>query len=175
MELTQERLHEVLHYDPDTGVFTWLKPTSNRVRIGQVAGNVTGHQYSRVRVDGRLYYAHRLAVFYMTGEWPANKVDHHDTAKLNNIWTNLREASNQGNSANISIQRNNTVGFKGVSRDGNSFRAQIMVNRKFIHLGTFKTPEDGHAAYVAAALKYFGIFANDGVAANDNQPQRKAA
>ena len=158
-QLTKERLHFVLHYDPAAGVFTWLNPTSNRVRRGQLAGNSTGHVYSRIRVDGQLYYGHRLAVFYMTGEWPSNKVDHEDTDKTNNAWDNLRGASNQENSANVSIQRNNSVGFKGVSRDGNRFRAQIMVNRKYIHLGSFGTPQEAHAAYVDAANENFGKFA----------------
>lgn len=32
--LTPERLRELLHYDPNTGVFVWTARTSNRVRVG---------------------------------------------------------------------------------------------------------------------------------------------
>lgn len=158
-ELTQDRLKEILHYDTASGVFKWLVSTSNRVRVGAVAGNTSGHVYQRIRVDGRLYYAHRLAVLYVTGEWPVNKVDHKDTLKLNNRWDNLREASNQANSANTPISKNNSVGFKGVSRDGKRFRSQIMVDRKYINLGSFDSPEDAHVAYAKAANDNFGEFA----------------
>ena len=158
-KLTHERLLEVLKYDEESGSFTWLKSTSNRVKVGQIAGNSSGHEYDRIRIDGELYYAHRLAYFYMTSMWPDNKVDHKDISKRNNMWSNLRAASNQSNSANAPMHKNNTVGLKGVSRDGSRFRAQIMVNRKYVHLGSFGTPEEAHAAYVKAANENFGLYA----------------
>ena len=41
--LTFSRLHQVLHYDPGTGVFTWLVSTAHRIKIGDVAGSPSGH------------------------------------------------------------------------------------------------------------------------------------
>ena len=56
LRLTQEELKELLRYNPDTGVFTWVKPVSKRIKVGTIAGsdndgsttivikkNVTGH------------------------------------------------------------------------------------------------------------------------------------
>lgn len=38
MQVTQEELKEILHYRPDTEVFTWRKPVSRRIKVGTVAG-----------------------------------------------------------------------------------------------------------------------------------------
>ena len=68
--VTAKRLKELLHYDPETGLFTRLITTSSRARAGMVAGSLHGEGYLSIRIDGRLYLVHRLAVFYMTGRWP---------------------------------------------------------------------------------------------------------
>jgi hypothetical protein len=67
-ELTQERLKELLHYEPKTGIFTWLVSTSNRVKVGAVAGNANSPW---IGIDGIRYNADKLSVLYTTGEWPA--------------------------------------------------------------------------------------------------------
>jgi hypothetical protein len=55
------------------------------------------------------------------------------------------------------------TGFKGVAHaKGGHFRAYITKNQKRIELGTFKTPEEAHAAYIAVARGLFGEFANSG-------------
>lgn len=38
MSLTAKKLRELLHYDPQTGLFTRLVQTSNRVKVGDTAG-----------------------------------------------------------------------------------------------------------------------------------------
>jgi len=55
----------------------------------------------------------------------------------------------------------NKSGFKGVCRYRNEerFTAQIKVGGKHRHLGYFATAEEAHAAYCAAAQKYFGEYA----------------
>ena len=46
-------------------------------------------------------------------------------------------------------RRDNTSGFKGVCyvKDKGKYKAQIKVNKKSIHLGSFKTPVEGAIAY----------------------------
>lgn len=87
------------------------------------------------------------------------EVDHRDRDGLNNQRSNLRVCHHLGNSRNKSMPHRNKVGFKGVYKFGNKFRANIRVNYKLISLGLFNTPVEAAMAYNDAAVKYFGEFA----------------
>src|SRR6266704_128840 len=102
MMLTQQRLKELLSYDPLTGVFLWRVKRCNKMP-GDVAGCNKNRNYTVVYVEGKSYRAHRLAWFYMTGEWPATFLDHRDMNKHNNAWENLRLATKSQNQANIGL------------------------------------------------------------------------
>lgn len=111
----------------------------------------------RVASRKRKIYMHRL----ITGGPRDVRIDHIDGNGLNNVRTNLRPSTNTENARNTRLARNNTSGFKGVywyRRDG-CWRAQIMVDRRCLHLGYFATAEQAAEAYDAAAVRYFGAFA----------------
>ena len=152
-ELTAERLRELLHYDPETGVFTRLV-RSGPAKVGDVAGTADTHGYIQISVDGALYLAHRLAFLWMTGEWPPHQVDHINGVRADNRFANLRPATNAENMQNVRRPySSNRIGLLGVCRHGNRFRATIKVDGRCIHLGTFDAPEQAHAAYLAAKRK----------------------
>lgn len=159
--LTVERVREVLDYNPETGVFRW-KTHKQPQKIGQITGNFGGGddgKYWRVRVDGKWYYGHRLAWFYVYGVWPT-QLDHKDTIKHHNAILNLREATTVQNAGNMRMHRRNKLGFKGVrKRTPGCYEARLGIGGKDHVLGYFKSPEEAHAAYVAAAKEQFGEFA----------------
>jgi hypothetical protein len=163
MALTQERLKELLTYDPETGLFYWLVDRGS-IKAGAVAG-CRKRTYIAISVDDVIYRAHHLAWVYMTGRWPEPFVDHRDLNKHNNAWVNLREATKSQNQANVGIIASNKSGLKGVSRYrageryGKPWQACIGVNGKSKHLGHFATKEEAHAAYCEAASEIFGEFA----------------
>ncbi|MGH6836532.1 MAG: HNH endonuclease signature motif containing protein [Methylocella sp.] len=155
-----ERIRALLSYDYNTGIFIRIAPTSNRIKIGEEAGTLRRDGYRRVKVDGRLYMAHRLAWLYMTGAWPTAEIDHADLNRENNSWRNLRQATRAQNMSNCHARSNGTSGLKGVSlhKDG-KYQATIGAGGEIIYLGLFHTAEAAHAAYCAAAHRLHGDFA----------------
>ena len=156
--LTDQKLRELLAYDLMTGIFTWRVANKNSVNIGDVAGSYSGDGYRKIKIRKRSYQAHRLAWFYVYGEWPLAEIDHINGVRDDNRIANLREATHTENSWN-SKKRCNRCYAKGVDVVNGRFRARITAQRKTIHLGCYDTEEEARAAYVAAAEKEFGAFA----------------
>jgi hypothetical protein len=154
MILTQERLRELLHYNPDTGIFTRLVRTSQNMRVGDIAGNLDCRGYLVFCICGIKYYAHRVAWLYMTGKWPVDEIDHINGIKNENRWENLREATPTINVQNQrKAQKGNKSGFLGVSPHRKRFVAWIKSNDGQRYLGIFDTPELAHQAYLEAKRK----------------------
>lgn len=161
--LTLQRLRDLLHYDPITGLFTWKvnRPAGPNTRYaGDLAGTVNKVSgYVVICIDCVDHYAHRLAHLYMTGAWPDDEIDHKDLNRSNNAWLNLRPATKTQQRFNQRGKPNRS-GFKGVvpTAEGR-FRASINVNNKHIHIGHFDTAEEAHGAYLAKAADVAGEFA----------------
>lgn len=177
--LTQEILKEIIHYDPDTGVFTWRRRAKkwfkddgkwkgwNTKFAGKEAGSVRktcdGKGYVLISIFHIRYQAHRLAYLYMTGEFPQNQTDHIDGCGTNNIWVNLRDVTNSENSKNMRLRSDSPSGFTGVRwyKYYKKWNARISVNNKQIHLGYFSLLEDAIKARKEANIKY-GFHPNHG-------------
>jgi hypothetical protein len=154
-DLTAERMRAVTHYNPHTGAFTWRVPR-RKCAVGADAGSTTPGSYARVKIDYKLYLAHRLAWLYMTGEWPAHHVDHINHDKSDNRWSNLRAATAKQNNENRSRYTRSTSGFIGVDRYKDKFwRARICHHRKSITLGYFKTFEEACECRRAAEARLY--------------------
>ena len=160
---TQEFLMEVLDYNPDTGVFLWKERPSfpkkwNTRYVGTVAGRVSAAGHRGIQIDEIRYVAHRLAWVYVHGGPPSDQLDHINGNRDDNRVANLREATSQQNNHNS--RGKSRCGLpKGVAVNYKGFRAQIRVDGKNRHLGTYPTPEEAAAVYAAEARKHFGEFA----------------
>jgi hypothetical protein len=158
--LSAERVREILRYQPDTGCFFWKIDRVPGAKSGDMAGCLNSDGYVVIWVEGALYYAHRLAWLYMTGAWPT-RLDHRDRVRCNNVWSNLRVATQSQNLANRA-QSKSASGIRGVEgRDGH-WHARIKVRGCKLHLGTYKKQDAAIAAYRAAAKLHFGDFHPDG-------------
>jgi len=154
-QLTQSRLKELLHYDPETGIFT-RRVGRGPSKAGARVGSRNSCGYIQITIDYRNYHAHRLAFLYMTGALPEQQVDHINGVRNDNRWANLRDVSANCNHRNIGgPMKNNTSGFLGVcwDKNWNSWKASITVARRSVNLGRFPTPELAHTAYLKAKDK----------------------
>jgi hypothetical protein len=156
MKLTQERLKELLHYDPDSGLFiNKTTRATNTSPEGSVAGTYVPAGYIRLCIDNKIYSAHRLAFLYMEGYIP-KEVDHDNQIKSDNRWCNLTAADHTTNSMNRSVQSNSSSGHLGVlfDKNRNKWRVHIKVNQVQIFLGRFDNKEDAIQARKDAEVLY---------------------
>lgn len=163
MSLTQERLKEVLHYDPETGVFTRIRKTSNRHKVGDVAGCVDkARGYVRIQIDGVLWLAHRLAWLYVYGVTPTGQIDHINRTKTDNSIRNLRDTTSTENNQNLGNFCTNTSGKKGVTWCKGKWQAQISANGVHHYLGRYDSVDAAGEAYEKAKVIFHtGMPASD--------------
>lgn len=151
--LTHARLLDALRYEPSTGEFRWLYQSSTWINVGDLAGCVHSLGYVVIGVDNETFRAHRLAWFYVHGEWPSKSLDHINGDRADNRICNLRLASAAENNQNRrGAPKNSLTGVLGVRRNTNGagFTARISVDRARLYLGTFPTEQEAYDAYLAA-------------------------
>lgn len=159
-KITDLELKDILHYCPETGVFTWLIAKSQRVRVGEKGGHLASNGYVVIAINNKAYKAHRLAWLYMTGSWPEEEIDHINGIKNDNRIVNLREATKSQNQHNVGVRGDNSSGYKGVSFEtkNKKWRADIQFNGKRIFLGYFDFPKKASEVYEAKAVELFREF-----------------
>lgn len=119
----------------------------------------------QVRVEGRLWMAHRIAWKIIYGEDAPTLIDHKNGDFLDNRIDNLRLATTAQNQRNRRKNKNNKSGYKGVSfmKSAGMWRAELGGKKhKNRYLGCFPTPEAAHDAYCKAARAEWGEFFNPG-------------
>jgi hypothetical protein len=155
-----ERLCELFEYDAASGAVTNGSVRRGRAKFGAVAGSIDKYGYRMIIVGGLVYPAHRLVWYLYYGRWPIGQIDHINMDFTDNRIVNLREATMTQQRANQKVRRDSKTQSKGVqiTAEGN-YRARIKRNGIVRRLGVFKTPQEAHAAYIAAAKGLFGEFA----------------
>lgn len=150
-KLTVEVLHELIHYEPETGKFFWKErplkyfDTERRCRFwnGLYANKETmtstrDYGYKQGTILTGNYKAHQVAWFYCYGYWPEG-VDHINGIPSDNRLENLREVGQDHNNKNQRLSSHNKTGIAGVYWDKNrgKWAAKISVNNKSKALGRF--------------------------------------
>lgn len=153
-------LAQRLDYAPETGILTWKHragdPAFNTRFAGKEAFTTVERGYRQGRLDGKLYYAHRIIWRLMTGEYPVD-IDHINGNRSDNRWANLRSVTRAANLQNRRLSRNNTSGHHGVQATSwGTWQAYIGRGDANVCLGSFKTKTEAIAARKGAerALGY---------------------
>jgi len=159
--LDPQTLRALMRYDPNTGSLRWNRRghlqghQCNRDREAGSISKQTG--YRTVRVDHRLYQAHRVIWALVHGKWPDDHVDHINGDKLDNRFANLRSVPNAINRQNTRKARaDSQTGVQGVGLDKRRglFHARLRTDGRTRHLGYFANSDEAHAAYVAAKRRH---------------------
>jgi len=160
--ITLERLKQILDYDPESGEFVWKQRISIRVTIGEKAGHPLVNGYIGIGIDGKKYLAHRLAWFFVYGDWPKGLVDHINQDKADNRISNLRVCTKSDNAANSKKRKDNTSGYKGVcfNKKLGLWMARVQKDGRVVSTEYFKSASEAAESYRRNAQKAFGEFAS---------------
>lgn len=177
---TQQRLMELLRYDPETGRLFWRPRTEETFSTADPRGQAwsarawnsrnakteaftaADHRgYRHGKIDGVKYLAHRVIWKMQTGVDP-DTIDHINGAQGDNQWINLRDCSGAENSRNYRKSPGLTSPYRGVhwvDRD-QKWAARISDGRGGKHsLGNYSDELSAAQAYDRAARKMHGQFA----------------
>lgn len=99
-QITAREARELFNYDPLTGTLTWRSSIARNVPVGTIAGGRHSKGYVKVKIYGRMYFAHRLAWLISYGRFPKNQIDHINRNRADNRLANLRDVTQSENMAN---------------------------------------------------------------------------
>lgn len=97
---TAAELHELLEYDPETGLFRWRDSPALGRKAGRQVGTVAPSGYVKIKVLGVTRQAHRIAWTMHYGRQPTFYVDHINRVRSDNRIANLRDVPPAANSKN---------------------------------------------------------------------------
>lgn len=138
-----------MRFDWESGEAYWIKPTSNRAKVGDLVGCINPDGYIQVQFKGKPYKLHRLLWFMWYKVWPEFVIDHIDRDRTNNRIQNLRDVTERINLGNGSVHCDNEYGIKGIAYDPNyaakPHRVQISRGGAVIHRSHHETVEAARA------------------------------
>ena len=156
-DVSLERLKEVLQYDSEIGDFFWRVTRARNFHAGSRASpSVNAQGYRHIMVDQISYKAHRLAWFYIHGNWPNADIYHINGVRHDNSICNLRAISRSDNIMNSRKRFDGkTSRYRGVCFQKQYGKWVAQYKNKI--LGYFNTEEEAHEAYLAEARNHIRI------------------
>lgn len=116
---------------------------------------LAGREYVIATIDGCLRYLHRVVSEFFDGPIPDNlEVHHDDDDPNNNRRGNLIRLTHAEHirQHNLSRRTDNPSGYRGITRSGSGWKAQLRVRDTTRYIGSYATAEAAARAYDEAAL-----------------------
>lgn len=155
-----DELHRKLSYDPISGHFTWKEGEARNNLAGKRAGTVkkgkNKNGYREIHIAERIISEHKLAWYFVYGEWPDQEIDHINHDRSDNRISNLRLVDRSTQNRSACRRKDNTSGITGVywcKRTG-KWLAAINYEKKNYTLGRFDNIEDAAKARQEAQEKF---------------------
>lgn len=116
-------------------------------------GGLDSHGYGQFKFRGGPRGAHRMAYIFENGDPGDLVVDHmcHNVTCVRPEHLRAVEVWENGSNYGPHVNLPNVTGFRGVSRGGSRYKAQVSVDGVRHHLGAFDTPEE--AGLVASEFR----------------------
>jgi hypothetical protein len=148
------KLHSLFKYTE--GKLFWKKNN-------KIAGSLKPTGYTVVEINNKGVMAHRIIWSMHNGSFDG-QIDHINGNRSDNRIENLRLVNQEQNQWNRKINKNNTIGIKGIRlrKDNNKYEARLCVNKKRMVLGSFADLELAELVVIEARDKYHRKFANHG-------------
>jgi hypothetical protein len=137
---SQERLNELLSYDPETGTLVWHH-TIRRCKAGSDAFTVKSDGKLKTTIDGGKYATPRVVYMLVTGIDPKDATIHCINGDMSDLsWDNLmlETTSNAVSSTGVTDKERLNYDTK--------YRARVKISGKGIVVGDFDTEEEAEAA-----------------------------
>lgn len=143
-KLTIDAVRHALDFDPAIGVFVWSNPQSNAVKAGEAAGVVAANGRRYINIGGEKHMAHRLAWFYIHGEWPSGDVKQPNGNYDDCREVNLIQQTRQTTASNRRVNAASKSGYPGITWSEKRAKWQVHVTRDYkqFGLGYFSSLED---------------------------------
>ena len=147
MALCKDILQDMFTYEQ--GKLYWNYSPRANVKTGDEAGSTDAYGYVCIKINQKIYKAHRLIYIMFNGHIPNRlQIDHINGIRNDNRIENLRVVTNQQNQFNKKV--------KGVDfhKKTSKWRARITRDKQLHHLGLFDTEEEARQAYLKAKKIY---------------------
>ena len=158
-EAVADIIRATLEYNQSDGCLRWIARPTSSVKIGDIAGCSQEQKAILIRINKRLYKAHRVCWLLHYGSWPTFYIDHINGIPSDNRLENLRPCTHAENMKNRRKAKNNSSGYVGVVWHDIAKKWAARIRDK--HIGLYDRKEDASEAYKSEAKRLYGEFYRD--------------